>query len=139
MKSPQILIVEDDDGIRDACREILEAEEFSVETCTNGKEALAILDAHPEPCLILLDMMMPIMNGREFMAAFAKRPHTIVPIPVYLVSASSGSSAGKEMGCLGYLKKPFNIEVLLLIVRTHCETNKNQHCQVIEGQAPKVA
>ncbi len=126
MKHPKILIVEDDDDIRATCREILEGEGFAVETCVNGKDAVAFLDGYQEPCLILLDMMMPIMNGREFMTAFSKRPHTIVPIPVYLVSAAAESRDGEEMGCFGFLKKPFNIDALLSIVRTHCTVNENK-------------
>ncbi|MGZ3649574.1 MAG: response regulator [Bdellovibrionota bacterium] len=115
-----ILIVEDDDSIREACVELLESEGFSVDACANGKEALASLERLSEPCLILLDMMMPIMNGREFMLEFAKRPHTIAPIPVYLVSAAALEATSKGIGCLGFLKKPFEMNALLAIVRAHC-------------------
>lgn len=125
MSISKILIVEDDKDIRLACRDLLEGEGFAVETAMNGGDALAFLENHPQPCLILLDMLMPIMNGREFMTGLAKRPHTIVPIPVYLVSATANSNDGKEMGCLGFLKKPFNIDALISIVRTHCEMVKN--------------
>jgi len=123
MAKPRILIVEDDDDIRELCRYLLEREHFTVEACANGKEALTSLDSHQEPCLILLDMMMPVMNGQEFMIAFAKRPHTIVPIPVYLVSATASGEEGKKMGCLGFIKKPFNCDALLRIVHSHCEEN----------------
>ena len=135
MNQSPILIIEDDENIRLVCRELLESEGFEVDTCSNGKEALAFLERHQEPCLILLDMLMPIMNGREFMAGFTKRPHTIVPIPVYLVSATSNKNEGKEMGCMGFLKKPFNIDALLAIVRSHCEVN---HCsqQDIQPHVP---
>ncbi len=130
MNQSPILIIEDDEGIRAACREILELEGFEVDVCENGKEALKFLERHQEPCLILLDMMMPVMNGREFMEGFAKRPHTIVPIPVYLVSATANQEAGMEMGCMGFLKKPFNIEALLAIVRSHCKIN---NCKTKNG------
>jgi CheY-like chemotaxis protein len=123
MAHPRILIIEDDADIRELCRHLLEQDHFSVEACANGKEALAYLDIHQEPCLILLDMMMPVMNGKEFMTAFAKRPHTILPIPIYLVSASATAEEGKEMGCLGFIKKPFNCNALLTIVHSHCEEN----------------
>lgn len=76
MMAHRIIIVEDDEDIRELCRDILEAAGFSVETCANGQEALLSLDAHSDPCLIFLHMLMPIMNGTEFMAEFAKRPHT---------------------------------------------------------------
>jgi CheY-like chemotaxis protein len=90
----------------------------------NGKEALQSLERHQEPCLIFLDMLMPVMGGREFMAEFSKRPLTIVPIPVYLVSATAQKKDGDEMGCLGFIKKPFNIEILLSIVKSHCKSNE---------------
>jgi CheY-like chemotaxis protein len=121
MKLQYILIVEDDEFIREASRALLELEGFSVEACANGREALIALEQQHAPCLILLDMMMPIMNGREFMIEFAKRPHTIAPIPVYLVSANASEKAGEEIGCLGFLKKPFEAEALLAIVRAHCK------------------
>lgn len=123
MNQSPILIIEDDENIREVCKEILESEGFKVHACANGEDALEFLDRHEEPCLILLDMLMPVMNGREFMEAFSKRPHTIVPIPVYLVSASANNAEGKQMGCLGFLKKPFNIDALLAIVRSHCKAN----------------
>jgi len=126
MQYPRILIVEDDENIRDFCRSLLEGEGYNVETCQNGEDAIASLDKSQDPCLILLDMLMPVMNGREFMSAFSKRPHhTVVPIPVYLVSATSNSNDGEEMGCLGFLRKPFNIEALLCIVRGHCHACEN--------------
>ena len=123
MAHAKILIVEDDDSIRALCRELLEGEGYAVGACSNGIEALAFLDAQAEPCLILLDMLMPMMGGVEFMGEFSKRPHTIVPIPVYLVSSNADSGAGKKLGCCGFLKKPFNCDALLAIVATHCKSD----------------
>jgi CheY-like chemotaxis protein len=117
---------EDNEDIRNLCSLLLESEGFSVETCLNGQEALLSLDRDQTPCLILLDMLMPVMNGREFMTEFAKRPLTIVPIPVYLVSATAQKGDGHEMGCLGFIKKPFNIETLLSIVNNHCKSNSSR-------------
>ncbi len=118
MTCSRILLVEDDKNIRELFRELLESEGFVVDTCVNGHDAVAFLDHHQDPCLILLDMMMPIMNGREFMKEFTKRPHAIAiaPIPVVLVSASAN----------GFLKKPFDIDVLLAIVRTYCKVDINR-------------
>jgi CheY-like chemotaxis protein len=127
MKNPRILIVEDDTDIRELCQILLVKAGYTVETCVNGLEALVALKKHEEPCLILLDMMMPIMNGREFMAAFTKKPHTVVPIPVYLVSATADKNDGKEMGCLGFLKKPFDCNALLTIVETHCKSHHSKN------------
>lgn len=127
MNNQKVLIVEDDDDIRELCKTILIESGFSVETCKNGKEAIAALEKHDQPCLILLDMMMPIMNGREFMVEFSKRPHTIVPIPIYLMSATATGNDGKEMGCLGFIKKPFGREALLAIVKSYCKGEHSTH------------
>lgn len=109
-----------------ACRGILEGEGFKVETVENGMDALAYLAANQEPRLILLDMMMPTMNGREFMAKLTEKLHTVVPIPVFLVSANATENAGKEMGCDGFLKKPFSIDALLAIARSYCGLNGDE-------------
>lgn len=115
-----ILVVEDDEDIRELSVEQLQQEGFTVKSARNGKEALLSLSTLVEPCLILLDMLMPVMNGKEFMLEFAKLKHTIAPIPVYLVSASAESADSKDLGCLGFLRKPFEPEALLAIVREHC-------------------
>ncbi len=58
-----ILVVEDDAGIREALRMILELEGYNIREASNGKEGLEVLKSMPRPCLILLDLMMPIMDG----------------------------------------------------------------------------
>jgi CheY-like chemotaxis protein len=124
MKCPRIIIVEDNKDIRELCRLVLEIEGFTVETCENGKEALLSLDRNSTPCLVLLDMLMPIMGGREFMAQLSKRPHTIAPIPVYLVSATAEKEDARKMGCIGFIKKPFNLEAFIAIVKQHCQASE---------------
>ena len=78
MKFPKILVVEHDEDIRNLCRALLEKANFEVETCANVREALAFLHSHKDRCLIWSDITMPPMDGREFLAAFAKEHHTIV-------------------------------------------------------------
>jgi CheY-like chemotaxis protein len=115
-----ILLVEDDNDMRELTVALLRGDGFSVESAKNGKEALEWLDRFEEPCLVLLDMFMPVMNGREFMLELLKRKSTVAPIPVYLVSANAEYDESKEMGCLGFLRKPFEPGALLAIVRAHC-------------------
>jgi CheY-like chemotaxis protein len=121
MKRSQILIVEDDQDIRSLCQEILESEGFQVEACSNGKDAITYLQGHQQPSVILLDMMMPVMNGREFMSAYVQKKKKEVKTPVYLISATAEKSDSREMGCRGFLKKPFDFDALLNIVRSHCQ------------------
>jgi CheY-like chemotaxis protein len=119
----KIFIVEDDQVIRETFEIALKHAGYGVESFANGQEAIERLHKAPEPCLVLLDMMMPVMNGVEFMEHFHKLPATILPIPVFLVSGtSSDKDESKKMGCSGFMKKPVGLDELLLIVKHFCKT-----------------
>jgi two-component system chemotaxis response regulator CheY len=121
MECPKIFIIEDDRDIRQSFEDLLKHEGYGVESFANGQEAIDRLYRAPEPCLILLDMLMPVMNGEEFMNHFHKLPATILPIPVFLVSATSSSDHSKKLGCRGFMKKPVDLDALLLIVKDFCQ------------------
>jgi DNA-binding response OmpR family regulator len=113
-----ILLVEDDQDIREALRDLLQTEGFSVFEAENGKTGLELLSTIPEPCLVLLDMMMPVMNGWEFIER--KRSHNdIATIPVIIVSAIAESVSDATVR--GIVKKPIDVEGLLHFVREHCQ------------------
>lgn len=114
-----ILVVEDDDDIRSAIVDLLETEGYSTESAVNGKDALEKLSIIPKPCLVLLDMMMPIMNGREFLDTVMKDSH-LAPIPVLIVSAVADKT--NTQGSVGFLKKPIDIEVVLKVVGQYCDS-----------------
>lgn len=117
------MVIEDDENIRATFHMCLEHEGYAVESYSNGKDALARLEHCPDPCLILLDLMMPVMNGAEFMREFAKFPKAeIAPIPIYLCSATADAKEAKEMGCLGFVRKPLDLNILLMIVEKYCKT-----------------
>lgn len=116
----KIIIIEDTADIRECFQVALESEGYRVESFSNGRDALAHLRKSPEPCLILLDMMMPIMGGEEFMREFLKFPATLIPVPVYLCTASGSDQQSKRMGCAGYIKKPLVLEVLFAIAKNYC-------------------
>ncbi|MBC7692421.1 MAG: response regulator [Methylotenera sp.] len=122
-KCPKIFVIEDDRDIREAFVSILESEGYGVESFADGQKAIDRLYTAPEPCLILLDMMMPIMNGEEFMEHFHKLPATILPIPVFLVSATSNAKHSGKMGCKGFVKKPIDLNALLMMVGEFCKKN----------------
>ncbi len=77
-----LLVVEDDADIRDALDGLLSMEGFRVTGCSNGREALDWLHASPKPDLILLDLMMPIMDGWQFRVAQKEDPE-LATIPVW--------------------------------------------------------
>ena len=112
-----VLVVEDDFDLRDALVPILEYEGHRVVSAANGKEALERLQTMPPPSLILLDLMMPVMDGEEFRARQLRDP-TLASIPVVVVSAhASAEERAALLGAAGCVKKPFEIEDLLEQVR----------------------
>lgn len=113
-----ILIVEDDKDLRVLISEFLEAEGYSVKQASNGKEALELLEKIPKPCLVLLDMMMPIMDGRAFLDRVMVSA-ALAPIPVLIVSAMAGKIDSK--GAIGFMKKPIDTDALLNIVKEYCK------------------
>jgi CheY-like chemotaxis protein len=117
----QVIVVEDDEGIRESIRDVLETEGYLVSAFKNGKEALEGLQGQTSPCLILLDLMMPIMDGWQFMEARKHLPDTYTAIPVFIVSAIADTQKVKATGATGYLKKPVDLDVLLQLVGRYCE------------------
>jgi len=110
------MVVEDDFDIRDTLAQILEAEGYSVSGAANGAEALEVLEKGATPALILLDLMMPVMNGWQFRAEQLKRPE-LADIPVVVISADAGVGKKAEaIGAADSLKKPVPLETLLDVV-----------------------
>jgi len=113
--SQTILIVDDEAKLREMIRLYLEQEGFKVAEAKNGKEALFVArDVKPD--LIILDLMMPEMNGTEFMRAFSKESDT----PVIMLTAKVADSdkiVGLELGADDYVTKPFNVRELTARVR----------------------
>lgn len=116
-----ILIVEDDHDIRQGLVDILTLENFRVTTACNGKEALELLRNSPtpwRPCFILLDLMMPVMNGWEFLLEQRSDPK-LKDIPVMVCSAVADRNSFP--GIVEFIKKPINLDDLLKFVHQHCE------------------
>ncbi len=109
-----ILVVEDDSLISGAVKMVLEWEGYHVDCAANGREALDHLrQSEEKPDLILLDLMMPILDGYQFRAE-QKRDPVIKNIPVVVVSAADIASS---LDASGYIRKPFNPEELLDAIR----------------------
>lgn len=114
-----VLVVEDDDQIRDTIKEALEFEGYTVLTSTNGKDALEVLRGNQSPCLILLDLMMPIMNGWEFLN-HRKADDVLMTIPVAVVSAAEMRSIKTAGEVQAIIKKPIDLDSLLAWVKRYC-------------------
>ncbi len=117
-----ILVVDDDLEIRETLRDVLEEEGYRVESAANGAEALLLLrrpDAPPvSPDLILLDLMMPEMNGWQFCEAQRGDP-ALSSIPVLIISAASLGAARGSVAGNPLLKKPIELERLLAAVERY--------------------
>jgi DNA-binding response OmpR family regulator len=114
-----ILLVEDDLEIRLAVREILEAEGYRVVDAPHGRDGLARLEGASVPCLILLDLMMPVMSGADFLQLL-RRGDLACRIPVVILSAWPAEAAKVAALSQGYLAKPLSVDRLLDVVEMHC-------------------
>jgi signal transduction histidine kinase len=106
-----LLVVEDDADIREALDGLLSMEGFRVKGCSNGREALDWLRVAGKPDLILLDLMMPVMDGWQFRVAQKDDPE-LATIPVLALSADATAKAA-AIDADAYLKKPVDYETLI--------------------------
>jgi CheY-like chemotaxis protein len=109
----RILVVEDEDILAATLCEVLEDEGYEALSARNGQDALRLL-AEKSPDLVLLDMMMPLMDGTAFLTAKALDA-TIQHVPV-VVMTSASRSVLQGHGVAGFLAKPFKLETLLDVV-----------------------
>jgi CheY-like chemotaxis protein len=115
-----ILVVDDDRDIRDSVVEVLEENGYTAIGAANGVEALDVLQTHPvPPCLILLDLMMPMMDGREFRERQVANP-AWTQIPVIVISAYNDVEQQARALAADCLRKPLAMRPLIDAVRRHC-------------------
>ena len=117
-----VLIVEDDEDLREMMAQLLTLEGFDAATVANGREALDYLRHNSTvPDVILLDLMMPVMDGWEFRRRQKADPD-IAPVPVIVLSALDQARAA-NLDATAFLKKPLDFDRLLTLVRTHCRAS----------------
>ena len=116
-----VLIVEDDPDIRGAIVDVLTDGNYRPLQASNGADALAELrTAALAPCVILLDVMMPVMDGREFRDQ-QRGDESLRGIPVVVLSADADATAyAEQMEAAGFLKKPVDLTTLLQTVERFC-------------------
>ena len=116
----RVLIVEDDEDVREAMVQLLKTAGYVAIGVANGYEALSRLRAAPQPCLILLDLMMPIMDGWQFRQR-QLGDSKLARVPVIVCSAHG--SVEDNMASLRvaqYLRKPVDLEALLDVIARCC-------------------
>ncbi|WP_375755108.1 response regulator [Corallococcus exercitus] len=112
-----ILIVDDEPDLREVVAELLEMEDYTVLQAANGQAALEVLASQPQPCLVLLDLMMPVMDGHEFLHRL-RQDERHRELPVLMLTAHFSAKA--PPGTVGLLRKPVDIAELLAMVARHC-------------------
>lgn len=118
------LVVDDEDSFQFTLREVLKAEGFVTHGCENGQTALEYLHSHPTPSLIILDLMMPILDGFGFIQEKLKDPK-ISKIPVILLTAGRASIDPVPPAAIyGFLRKPFKLDIFLAMVHGAIETQE---------------
>jgi len=116
-KDVHVLVVDDQEAIRDTLQVALDDEGFSVECASNGREALAIME-HWKPCVILLDLMMPVMDGWAFCE---EQRRTGDNTPVVLLSAAGElESHQRTLGAAAFITKPFDLDRVVSMIEQVC-------------------
>ena len=106
ISSPMVLVVEDDPDVAEAMLDVLMEDGYQVAHATNGREALDLLHTEPEPALILLDLMMPEMDGAQFRDAQLRDPR-LAHIPVVILSADRKlAEKARALGIENFVSKP---------------------------------
>jgi two-component system chemotaxis response regulator CheY len=114
-----VLIVEDDLDARESLCALVETEGYSVRSAGHGEEALRIL-RDSRPCIVVLDIFMPVMNGFEFLREKSRDP-ALAPLPVVVVSADAAAARRASGGGVrAALTKPVDHERLLALIRHYC-------------------
>jgi CheY-like chemotaxis protein len=114
-----ILVVDDEAEIRFVISELLSEEGYTVAQAANGREALIYLQAaNPLPSLIILDLMMPIMNGWDFLQV-RQHKSLLAPIPIVVVSAAHRQATADALGVQATVAKPFDLERLLATIQRY--------------------
>jgi len=116
-RKANVLVVDDQEVIRDTLQTALDDEGFTVETAANGREALDILERW-DPCVILLDLMMPVMDGWTFCAEQRRSGDRT---PVVLLSAAGGlDQEARALSAAGFIAKPFDIDTVISAIEGAC-------------------
>ncbi|MBD3162215.1 MAG: response regulator, partial [Candidatus Eisenbacteria bacterium] len=115
-----VLVVDDDEAIRDSCRQTLERSGYEVETVCDGAEALRAIHAR-RPDLVLLDLRMPGLDGTEFLQRLRETNEDLDVIVITGYSSVESAVECMRLGAYDYLSKPFDAETLRLSVRRAIE------------------
>jgi CheY-like chemotaxis protein len=122
MGSREVLVVEDDTDLRESLSQALRDHGFGVTPATNGQEALDLLRAGAKPSVILLDLLMPVLNGWQLRAELRRDPRLAqIPQVVISVCMDDTEQVVLELPPDDCLRKPFHLRILIDTLERHCE------------------
>lgn len=111
-----ILVIDDEYSIREMLKSVLEVEGYEVLTAKDGGDGMEILKEGKRPCLILLDIMMPKLNGTDFLTQLKNEPE-LSPIPVVVLSASCDQA--ELIADCPRIHKPVHLDTLLQTIKRY--------------------
>jgi CheY-like chemotaxis protein len=114
----EVMVIEDEQESRTYLVRLLQLEGFKVVAFSNGAEALNYLGHSAPPCLIILDLRMPMMDGLQFRSAMLQDPR-LAKVPVIVVTAFEPSAAA-SLSAVRVFRKPVDVDALLGTVRENC-------------------
>ncbi len=117
-RTPRVLVVEDDNDLRESICTVLQDAGYESWPAENGEVALERARAE-RPCVILLDLMMPVMNGWEFRSEQLRDPE-LSSIPVIIMTADGRAQEKAKTLHADYLRKPITLDALLHVVDDYC-------------------
>ena len=117
-KQKLIMIIEDDKDILFSLNDFLQSEGYKVIVAENGMVAMDLLLKNELPNLILLDMMMPVMNGWQFAIEFISMFDHLCPI-VVMTAAADAQKRAHDDSAIGWIEKPFDLDKLRAIIKKH--------------------
>lgn len=125
MAMHRVLVIDDEEMIRETLVEFLDDNGYQAVGAVDGRDALEKLTTSPDrPCVILLDLMMPVMDGKTFRRRQLEDP-TLSGIPVIVLSAYQGvRKSADELDVPDHLEKPLKLQDLLRLVHKHCPGNR---------------
>ena len=115
-EQPRILVVDDSAALRENLQECLELEGYHVTVATGGPHALETLATDPLPAVVLLDLVMPGMDGRELVARIRADPR-LAGVRIVMSSGHTAPRMREGIAIDAFLPKPFGVEELLAVVR----------------------
>jgi CheY-like chemotaxis protein len=112
-----VLVVDDDPALRELLVVTLETDGYDVAAVGNGRDALRHLRSNAETCLIVLELVLPLMDGAQFRAA-QLRDRSLAWIPVIVMSAAIGANRrARDLGARSFVRKPINLDELRQALR----------------------